>query len=113
MGEARTEFDWGVIFRALLCLFLGGGFVLFVLNNDLLRHGFPVLANPEVLIMLALLGVPFLFAVVHLIRSLSNRHPGEREADNPLRLRAPQINSSLRPNVSNSSCSKALAMISL
>ena len=48
MREARTEFDWSVIFRALLCLFLGSGFVLFVRNNDLLRHGFPVLANPEV-----------------------------------------------------------------
>ena len=79
MREARTEFDWSVIFRALLCLFLGSGFVLFVRNNDLLRHGFPVLANPEVLIMLALLGVPFLFAVVHLIRSLSTRRPGETQ----------------------------------
>ena len=77
MREARTAFDWSVIFRALLCLFLGGGFVLFVRNNDLLQHGFPVLANPEVLIMLALLGVPFLFAVVHLVRSLSYRRSGE------------------------------------
>ena len=75
MREARSEFDWSVIFRALLCLFLGSGFVLFVRNNDLLRHGFPVLANPEVLIMLALLGIPFLFALVHLIRGLANRPP--------------------------------------
>ena len=77
MSETRTEFDWSVIFRALLCLFLGAGFVLFVRNNDLLRHGFPVLANPEVLIMLALLGIPFLFALVHLLRSFSSRRPGE------------------------------------
>ena len=77
MSEARTEFDWSVIFRVLLCLFLGSGFVLFVRNNDLLRHGFPVLANPEVLVMLALLGIPFIFALVHLVRSLSNRRPGE------------------------------------
>ena len=77
MPEARSEFDWSVIFRALLCLFLGGGFVLFVRNNNLLGHGFPVLANPEVLIMLALLGIPFLFALVHLIRSLSNRQASE------------------------------------
>ena len=77
MREARTEFDWSVIFRALLCVFLGGGFVLFVRNNDLLGHGLPALANPEVLIMLALLGIPFLFALVHLIRSLSNRQPAE------------------------------------
>ena len=76
MREAKNEFDWSVIFRGLLCLFLGGGFVLFVRNNDLLEHGFPVLANPEVLIMLALLGIPFLFALVHLMRSFSSRPPG-------------------------------------
>ena len=76
MREARTEFDWSVIFRVLLCLFLGSGFVLFVRNNDLLRHGFPVLANLEVSIMLALLGIPFIFALVHLMRSFSNRRPG-------------------------------------
>ena len=79
MSETRTEFDWSVIFRVLLCLFLGAGFVLFVRNNDLLRHGFPVLANPEVLIMLALLGIPFLFALVHLMRSFSSRRPGESQ----------------------------------
>ena len=79
MRQAGTEFDWSVIFRVLLCLFLGSGFVLFVRNNDLLGHGLPVLANPEVLIMLALLGVPFLFALVHLIRSFSNRRPGEQQ----------------------------------
>ena len=77
MSEVRTEFDWSVIFRVLLCLFLGSGFVLFVRNNDLLRHGLPVLANLEVLAMLALLGIPFLFALVHLVRSLSNRRLGE------------------------------------
>ena len=76
--EGGTEFDWGVIFRALLCAFLGGGFVLFVRNNALLEHGFQVLANPEVLVMLALLGIPFLFALVHLVRSLSNRRAAEQ-----------------------------------
>ena len=76
--EAGTEFDWSVIFRALLCVFLGGGFVLFVRNNDLLGHGFQVLANPEVLVMLALLGIPFLFALVHLVRSLSQRRTAEQ-----------------------------------
>ena len=80
MADAKASFDWGVIFRLLLCLFLGGGFVLFVRNNRLLEHGFRVLANPEVLIMLALLGVPFLFALVHLIRSFSHRRPGEPSA---------------------------------
>ena len=75
--EARTEFDWSVVFRVMLCVFLGGGFVLFVRNNDLLSHGLPVLANPEVLIMLALLGIPFLFALVHLVRSLSSRPTAE------------------------------------
>ena len=79
MSETRTEFDWSVIFRVMLCLFLGAGFVLFVRNNDLLRHGFPVLANPEVLVMLALLGIPFLFALVHLVRSFSSRRPGESQ----------------------------------
>ena len=80
MADARTSFDWNMIFRVLLCLFLGGGFVLFVRNNRLLEHGFRVLANLEVLIMLALLGIPFLFALVHLIRSLSHHRPGEPQA---------------------------------
>ena len=46
VADAKTPFDWSVIFRVLLCLFLGGGFVLFVRNNRLLEHGFRVLANP-------------------------------------------------------------------
>jgi hypothetical protein len=80
MADAKTPFDWSVIFRALLCLFLGGGFVLFVRNNRLLEHGFRVLVNPEVLVMLALLGIPFLFALVHLIRSFSRHRSGEPQA---------------------------------
>ena len=80
MADAKAPFDWSVIFRALLCLFLGAGFVLFIRNNRLLEHGFRVLANPEVLIMLALLGIPFLFALVHLIRSLLPHRPGEPQA---------------------------------
>ena len=75
--DGRTFFDWSIILRVLLCLFLGGGFVLFIRNNRLLEHGFRVLANPEVLIMLALLGIPFIFALVHLIRSFSHHRPGE------------------------------------
>ena len=80
MADVRTPFDWSVVFRVFLCLFLGGGFVLFVRNNRLLDHGFGVLANLEVLIMLALLGIPFLFAIVHLIRSFSRHRPGEPQA---------------------------------
>ena len=80
MADARTSFDWSVIFRVLLCVFLGGGFVLFVRNNRLLEHGFRVLANPEVLVMLALLGIPFLFALVHLVRSFSHHRSGEPQA---------------------------------
>ena len=80
MADARTPFDWSLIFRVLLCLFLGGGFVLFVRNNHLLEHGFRVLANLEVLVMLALLGIPFLFALVHLIRSFSHHRSGEPQA---------------------------------
>ena len=75
--DGRTSFDWSIILRVLLCLFLGGGFVLFIRNNRLLEHGFRVLANPEVLIMLALLGIPFIFALLHLIRSFSHHRPGE------------------------------------
>ena len=80
MADARTPFDWNVVFRVFLCLFLGGGFVLFIRNNRLLDHGFRVLANLEVLIMLALLGIPFLFALVHLIRSFSHPRPGGPQA---------------------------------
>jgi len=80
MADARASLDWSMIFRVLLCLFLGGGFVLFVRNNRLLEYGFRVLTNPEVLIMLALLGIPFLFALVHLIRSFSHHRSGEPQA---------------------------------
>ena len=80
MADAGKLFDWSVIFRVLLCLFLGGGFVLFIRNNRLLEHGFRVLANLEVLIMLALLGIPFLFALVHLIRSFPHHRPGDPQA---------------------------------
>ena len=75
--DGRTSFDWSIILRVLLCLFLGGGVVLFIRNNRLLEHGFRVLANPEVLIMLALLGIPFVFALAHLIRSFSHHRSGE------------------------------------
>ena len=80
MAAVKIPFDWSLIFRVLLCLFLGGGFVLFVRNNRLLEHGLQVLTNPEVLIMLALLGIPFLFALVHLIRSFSHHRPSEPQA---------------------------------
>ena len=80
MADAGKLFDWSVIFRVLLCLFLGGGFVLFIRNNRLLEHGFRVLANLEVLIMLALLGIPFLFALVHLIRSFPHHRTGDPQA---------------------------------
>jgi len=59
-----------VIFRVLLCLFLGACLYLFITNNQLFAHGARNLQHPEALVMLVVLGIPFVLSVVHLVRSL-------------------------------------------
>ena len=77
MDDEKPAFDSGVIFRALLCLFLGACLYLFITNNHLFAHGAHNLQNPEALVMFAVLGIPFIVAVVHLVRGL-RRQPDSR-----------------------------------
>ncbi len=77
MGDEKPAFDSSVIFRALLCLFLGACLYLFITNNRLFANRAHNLQNPEALVMLAVLGIPFILAVVHLVRSL-RRQPDSR-----------------------------------
>lgn len=70
MAHGKAPFERGVIFRILVCGLLGAALVLFIRNNQLLARGADNLYHLESLIMLGVLGLPFLFAVFHLIRSL-------------------------------------------
>lgn len=66
--DERPPFDWGIVFRMIACLLLGGGLFLFIRNNDLLAHGGRNLLYPEALIMFAVLGIPFILVLLHLVR---------------------------------------------
>jgi len=77
VDDEKPAFDWGVISRALGCLFLGACLYLFVTNNHLFANGAHNLWNPEALVMFAVLGIPFILAVVHLVRGL-RRQPASR-----------------------------------
>jgi len=77
VDDEKRGFDSGVIFRVLLCFFLGACLYLFITNNQLFAHGAHNLQNPEALVMFAVLGIPFVLAVVHLVRSL-RRQPDSR-----------------------------------
>lgn len=69
VDDEQPAFDSGTIFRVLLCLFLGACLYLFITNNQLFANGAHNLQNPEALVMFAVLGIPFILAVVHLIRN--------------------------------------------
>ena len=70
MDDEKRVFDSGVIVRVLLCLFLGACLYLFITNNHLFAHGAHNLQYPEALVMFAVLGIPFILALVHLVRGL-------------------------------------------
>jgi hypothetical protein len=77
VDDKKRGFDSGVIFRVLLCLFLGACLYFFITNNQLFANGAHNLQHPEALVMLAVLGIPFILAVVHLVRGL-HRQPDPR-----------------------------------
>jgi hypothetical protein len=54
-------------------MFLGGGLFLFIRNNALLAQGGRNLWHPEVLVMLGVIGIPFVLGVLHFVRNL-RRH---------------------------------------
>jgi H+/Cl- antiporter ClcA len=68
--DEKRGFDSGVILRVLLCLFLGACLYLYITNNHLFANGAHNLWHPEALVMFAVLGIPFILALVHLVRSL-------------------------------------------
>ena len=77
VDDDKRGIDSGVILRVLLCLFLGACLYLFITNNHLFAHGAHNLQNLEALVMFAVLGIPFILAVVHLFRGLP-RQPDSR-----------------------------------
>jgi hypothetical protein len=48
---------------------------LFIRNNALLAHGGRNLVHPEALIMLAVLGIPFVLVLLHVIRGFRQPDP--------------------------------------
>ena len=77
MDDKKRGFDSGVIMRVLLCLFLGACLYLYITNNHLFANGAHNLLHPEALVMFAVLGIPFILAIVHLVRGL-RRQPDTR-----------------------------------
>ena len=77
MDDEQPGSDSGLIFRVVLCIFLGGCLYLFIRNNHLFANGARNLQHPEALAMFAVLGIPFILSVVHLVRSL-RRQPESR-----------------------------------
>ena len=77
MNDEKPAFDSRVISRVLFCLFLGACLYLFITNNHLFANGASNLQHPEALVMFAVLGIPFILAVVHLVRGL-RRQPDSR-----------------------------------
>lgn len=70
VDEGKKSFDWGTVFSILACLFLGGGLFLFIRNNALFSHGARNLLHVEAIIMLGVLGIPFILSLFHLVRHL-------------------------------------------
>ncbi len=70
MDEKNKRFDGGTVFSIGACLFLGGCLFLFFYNNALLAHGGRNLWNPAALVMLGVLGIPFVLVLLHLVRRL-------------------------------------------
>jgi hypothetical protein len=74
VADTKAPFDWGVVFRAFLCLFLGGSLFLFIRNNYM-AYGSDIFHTPEALVMLGVLGIPFLFSLLHFLRSFRPSPP--------------------------------------
>ena len=68
MDDAKSAVDSGLIFRGVFCVLLGGCLYLFIRNNHLFANGARNLQYSEALVMFAVLGVPFILSVVHLVR---------------------------------------------
>jgi DMSO reductase anchor subunit len=73
VDDKKASFDWDMVFTTLACLFLGGSLYLFIRNNALFAHGGRNLWHADALVMLGVLGIPFILVLLHLVRSL-RRH---------------------------------------
>lgn len=70
MEGGKSGFDMRILGKVGLCMFLGACLYLYITNNQLFANGAHNLQNPEALVMFAVLGIPFILAVLHLVRSL-------------------------------------------
>ena len=68
--EEKPHADGGIVFSLLACLFLGVSLFFFFRNNALLAHGGRNLWHLESLVMLGVLGIPFVLVVLSLSRGL-------------------------------------------
>ena len=77
VDDEKPSLSSGLLFRGVLCVFLGACVYLFIRNNYLFANGARNLRHPEALVMFAVLGIPFILSVVHLARRL-RRQPEAR-----------------------------------
>lgn len=76
----NVSFNWGIVSSLFLCLFLAACLFLFIRNNHLLVNGGQNLWRAETLVMLGVIGIPFVFTLAHFVRSLrpSDHHAAEK-----------------------------------
>ena len=77
--DGNAPFDWSTVLTIFICLFLAGCLFFLIHNNDLLANGGQNLWHPETLVMLGVIGIPFVFTLLHVVRSL--RQPRKHTAD--------------------------------
>jgi hypothetical protein len=76
VDEGQKTFDWGLIFSAVACGVLGIGLFLFIRNNALFTNGGRNLWHVESLVMLGVIGIPFVLMALHVARGFKFfRHP--------------------------------------
>ena len=68
--KEKPQADGGIVFSLLAGLFLAGCLFFFFRNNALLAHGGRNLWHVESLVMLGVLGIPFVLVLLHLFRGL-------------------------------------------
>jgi hypothetical protein len=72
VDEEKKTFDWGFAFSAVACVILGVGLFLFIRNNALLANGGQNLWHVESLVMLGVIGIPFVLMALHVARGFKS-----------------------------------------
>lgn len=70
--EEKSSFDWGIILSILSSVGLGTGLFLFIHNNALLADRARNLWHVESLVMLGVIGIPFVLILLHLVRAFKS-----------------------------------------